>query len=85
MAEYGNIRIPREDFERHNQRREDMGLTWAEYMEGQAPEGGGTTVEVNFEDEQVGELAEYLSKALGSDLEMAAFRGARDALEEVVE
>ncbi len=36
--EYGTIKIPQDDYERHNDRRRDLGLTWAEYIDGQAPE-----------------------------------------------
>lgn len=34
--DYGTIKIPREEYERHNERRQDMGLTWAEYIDGEA-------------------------------------------------
>lgn len=37
MVDYSNIRIPEDDFERHNERRKDMGLTWLEYVDGAAP------------------------------------------------
>jgi hypothetical protein len=36
--EYGTIKIPREDYERHNERREAANLTWAEYIDGGAPD-----------------------------------------------
>jgi hypothetical protein len=36
----GTIKIPRDDFERHNDRRKDLRLTWAEYINGVAPDGG---------------------------------------------
>ena len=35
---YGTIKLPRNDYERHNDRRKSMGLTWAEYIDGQAPD-----------------------------------------------
>lgn len=38
MTEYGTIKLPREEYERHNERRQDLGLTWAEYINGEAPE-----------------------------------------------
>ena len=38
MTDKGTIKIPREDFERHNERRKDLGLEWREYIDGQAPE-----------------------------------------------
>ena len=34
----GNIKVPEEDYERHNERRKEMGVTWAEYVDSQAPE-----------------------------------------------
>lgn len=34
----GTIKIPREDFERHNANRKDLGLSWGDYIDGQAPE-----------------------------------------------
>lgn len=30
---YGTIRIPREDFDRHNERRKELGLEWVEYLD----------------------------------------------------
>jgi len=33
-----NIKLPEEDFERHNERRKELGQTWAEYLDGQAPD-----------------------------------------------
>ena len=33
-----NIKLPEEEYEKHNERRQEMGLTWAEYIDGQAPE-----------------------------------------------
>lgn len=38
MADYGTIKLPREDYERHNERRKDLGVTWAEYIDGEAPD-----------------------------------------------
>jgi len=38
MSEYGTIKIPREDYERHNDRREELNLTWLEYINGEAPD-----------------------------------------------
>lgn len=35
----GTIKIPREDFERHNTKRKTLGESWAEYIDGQAPDG----------------------------------------------
>jgi len=40
MTDYGTVKLPREDYERHNDRRQSMGLTWAEYVDGESPAGG---------------------------------------------
>lgn len=34
----GTIKLPEEPYKQHNERRKEMGLTWAEYIDGQAPE-----------------------------------------------
>lgn len=39
--DYGTIKIPREEFERHNERRKSLSLSWVEYLDGQAPETPG--------------------------------------------
>ena len=46
MTDYGTIKIPTEEYERHNEQRKDMGLSWAEYIDGQAPEPPDVTVDV---------------------------------------
>lgn len=38
MTDYGTIKLPRAEYERHNERRQELGLTWAEYVDGKAPE-----------------------------------------------
>lgn len=38
MTDYATLKIPREDFDRHNSQRKSQGLTWAQYLDGQAPE-----------------------------------------------
>lgn len=40
MSDRTSIVIPREDFERHNARRNELGLTWVEYLDGEAPDFG---------------------------------------------
>lgn len=47
-TDHGTIKVPREDFEEHNPRRKDMGLTWAEYLDGQAPDPGIDTDELTM-------------------------------------
>lgn len=34
----GTIKLPEEDYERHNEKRKEMGLSWAEYIDGQSPD-----------------------------------------------
>lgn len=34
----GTIKLPEDAYERHNERRQEMGLTWAAYIDGQAPD-----------------------------------------------
>jgi len=42
---YGTIKIPKDAYDRHNERRQDLGLTWAEYIDGEAPERDGVDTE----------------------------------------
>ena len=44
----GTIKIPRDDFERHNAKRKNLGESWAQYIDGQAP--NGVEVDINEED-----------------------------------
>lgn len=37
MTSRKNIKLPAEDYERHNERRKELGLSWAEYIDGQSP------------------------------------------------
>jgi hypothetical protein len=45
MSDYGTIRIPREEYERHNERRQEMGLTWEQYINGEAPDAPEVSVD----------------------------------------
>lgn len=38
MTDRANIKLPREKYERHRERKEKLGVSWAEYIDGQAPE-----------------------------------------------
>lgn len=38
MPDYGTIKIPRKKYEEHRDRKDDLGLEWAEYIDGQAPD-----------------------------------------------
>jgi hypothetical protein len=40
----GTIKLPRESYEYHNKRRTDRGMSWADYIEAQAPEDLETTL-----------------------------------------
>lgn len=33
-----NIKLPADEYEKHNERRQELGLTWAEYIDGQTTE-----------------------------------------------
>jgi len=37
MTDYGTIKIPQSAYEHHNERRQDLGLTWEQYINGQEP------------------------------------------------
>jgi hypothetical protein len=37
MSDRANIKVSREAYERHNEQRKQMGLTWEEYLDGQSP------------------------------------------------
>jgi len=38
MTDYGTIKIPQPAYEHHNERRQDLGLTWEQYINGQEPD-----------------------------------------------
>lgn len=56
------IKLPEEEYERHNERRQELGLTWAEYIDGQSPELEETLREV---------IREELDNASGSETAMS--------------
>lgn len=37
MTDYGTIKIPADAYQRHNERRQELKLTWEQYIDGQAP------------------------------------------------
>jgi len=43
--EYGTIKIPKEEYDKHNERRQNLGQTWAEYIAGNAPDAGDPDVD----------------------------------------
>ena len=64
MTDYGTIKVPREEYERHNDQRKDLGLTWAEYIDGQAPDAqSGDSVDY-------AEIERRCEKAVKSALEV---------------
>jgi hypothetical protein len=38
VSDRANIKLPRETYERHNERRQELGMTWAEYLDSDSPE-----------------------------------------------
>ena len=38
MTEYGTIKIPEPAYDYHNERRQEMGVTWEQYINGNAPD-----------------------------------------------
>lgn len=61
MSDKFTIKIPRDDGERHNERRKDLGLTWAEYIDGEAPFAGEGRI---LSDDEVAELVEEFAVAV---------------------
>lgn len=51
MTDYGTIKIPEPAYNHHNERRQEMGLTWEQYINGEAPDlpNGG---ELEYDDVQ---------------------------------
>jgi len=70
MTEYGTIKIPRDEYERHNQRRQDLGLSWADYIDGQASDArGDADVKVDVDtDALVDELTARLPARIADEL-----------------
>lgn len=60
--DYGTIKIPRDEYEKHNERREDMGLSWAEYIDGEAPEDSDIK-------ERIDELHEQIPNKTAAEVE----------------
>lgn len=63
MTEYGTIKIPRDEYERHNERRKANGQSWAEYIDGQAPESAAAEVDY-------AEIERRCQRAISDELEM---------------
>ena len=66
MSDYGTIKIPREDYDRHNDRRKSMGLTWGEYIDDASP---GDQVDVDAVLSRLDDLESTLPRRVGDDVE----------------
>jgi hypothetical protein len=75
MTDYGTIKIPRDDYARHNDRRQDLGLSWAEYIDGEAPDVRNSA-EVN-PDEIAKRVVEHTDIDSAADAEELAAEVAR--------
>jgi len=66
MTDYGTIKIPRDEYEQHNERRQELGLSWSEYINGEAPEvsnnaeGGPVELEASERSKIAREVVEAL-------------------------
>jgi hypothetical protein len=80
MTDYGTIRIPREEYERHNERRQEMGLTWAAYIDGEAPAlTNGAEVDV---ESLVSELSDELASGSSDGADLERLRDSLSVIEE---
>jgi hypothetical protein len=84
VTDHRNIVIPCEvddddldGFEALRERKEALGVTWLEFVNGVAPEPAGPDVDVLAE-----RLAAALDRSLVQDVEEAAYTGAREAVQE---
>jgi len=60
MSDKGTIRIDRETFEKHNERRKEAGVTWVEYIDNH---GGHDTVDADsLSDEQLEEITDEVEE-----------------------
>jgi hypothetical protein len=64
MSDKFTIKIPREQGEQHNERRQEMGLTWAEYIDGEAPVRNDAEIDAD-------EVARAVAKEVGKDVPSA--------------
>jgi hypothetical protein len=60
-VEWKTIRIPAEDFEQHNMQRKELGITWAEYINGVSPTSS-TQQSIEHLSDRVDEMALYLDE-----------------------
>ena len=65
MSDRANIKVGREFYENHNERRKDLGLTWEEYIESQAPETPSVDLSsVQLEASEYGKIAREVAEVL---------------------
>jgi len=62
MTEYGTIKIPRDEYEKHNEKRKAAGVTWAEYLNEEAARPGP--------DADIAEEVRELRRAINNDTEV---------------
>lgn len=83
----GTIRIPRDKFDHHNERRKELGLTWAEYIDGEEPDApaGVDTSEVAEEvvDQLTGGETSLACQFGDVDIPEGGFEDFADALERI--
>jgi len=63
MTDYGTIKIPQPAYEHHNERRQDLGLTWEQYINGQepdAPDMGGVESSLQAIEKRLGTVEQAL-------------------------
>jgi len=71
MTDYGTIKLPRSEYERHNEERKKNKQTWAEYIDGQAPVRNNAEVDVEEIASEVSRQIDYaqLAGQVASELE----------------
>ena len=79
---YRSIAIRDEAYERHKRRKEELGVTWTEYLDGQAPDIGA----VDFDADEISEtvhsaMTEAYQEYVG-EIEQLSYEGAREAVQE---
>lgn len=68
MTDYGTIKLPRDEYEQHNERRKDMGLTWSEYVNGEAPVSNTSEVDLTPVLNRIDDLENTLPRKLKEEL-----------------
>jgi len=66
MTDYGTIKIPQPAYEHHNERRQEMGLTWEQYINGQAPDAPDTADTQALVDDLVTQLPPRIADEIES-------------------